>query len=321
MRILLVGEDREGTLLRSLEEGFRDLKHAVTVVDPARATTTLVDSRGLGSRIRRMLSAKHAGDCLVEAVEQLRPEATLIVKGRGIDSASVAQARQISPVAIYYPDNPRWRRTDSRDALARLAEADLAVVWSDRIRSFLAPLCRRAAAVPFGYDHRWFPLTDPRMPRTGVVFVGTWHPRRERHLRALRGLPVTVVGTGWAQRQDVQASPPVYGSRAGLVLQRAAVGLNVLHPHNAGAHNMRTRELAASGALQLTDPGTDGTPLRDGDGCRWFHSPAHLRELVEHYLGRAHEAQELARRAQELVGHETYQLRAQQLAALLGEVG
>jgi spore maturation protein CgeB len=101
-----------------------------------------------------------------------------------------------------------------------------------------------------------------------------------------------------------------------LVLQKAAIGINLFRPHNAGAHNMRTREVAASGALQLTDPGTDGTPLRDGDGCRWFYSPDHLRELVEHYLARPDEARNIARRAQDLVGHETYRHRAKQFADL-----
>jgi spore maturation protein CgeB len=175
--------------------------------------------------------------------------------------------------------------------------------------------------VPFGYDERWFPLTDPATPRSAVVFIGTWHPRRERYLRALKGLPTTIVGLGWDRTKELKGAPPTYGGNAGSLLQRAAIGINILHPHNAGAHNMRTRELAASGALQLTDPGTDGTPLRDGDGCRWFQSPEHLRELAEHYLARPVAAQDIARRAQELVGHETYRHRAKQLADLFGQLG
>jgi spore maturation protein CgeB len=172
--------------------------------------------------------------------------------------------------------------------------------------------------IPFGYDDQWFPLTDPAIPRAGVAFVGTWHPRRERYLRALEGLHTTIVGSGWDRAKDLKAAAPVYGASAGSVLQRAAIGINILHPHNAGAHNMRTREVAASGALQLTDPGTDGTPLRDRDGCRWFQSPDHLRHLAEHYLAHPDEARVIARRAQHLVGHETYRRRAEQLADLFG---
>jgi spore maturation protein CgeB len=167
--------------------------------------------------------------------------------------------------------------------------------------------------IPFGYDERWFPLTDPLTSRAGLVFMGTWSPRRERYLRALEGLPLAIVGSGWEEAKDLKAAPATHGAGAGSILQRAAIAINIFQPHNAGAHNMRTREVAACGALQLTDPGTDGTPLRDGDGCRWFYSPDHMRQLAEHYLACPDEARTIARRAQELVGHETYRHRAQQL--------
>ena len=321
MRLLLIGEDREGALIRSFEDGLRRVGHEVTVVDPTPAFTARLDSRRLTSRLERKLRRQQVAGSFVEAVEQLRPTATLVIKGRGIDAPAIVRARRTSPVAVYYPDNPFWRSTDSAHALARLAEADLTLVWSDRIRDLLRRVCRRVATLPFGYDERWFPVTDPSSSRAGVAFVGTWHPRRERYLRALDGMATVVVGRGWERCRDLHAAPPAYGASAGALLQRASIGLNILHPHNAGAHNMRTRELAASGALQLTDPGTDGTPLRDGDGCRWFHSPDHLRELVECYLARPAEAQAIAKRAQELVGHDTYVLRARQLAELLNGSG
>jgi hypothetical protein len=238
---------------------------------------------------------------------------TLVIKGRGIDPESVLRSTKLTRVVIYYPDNPFWGFADTPDTLRRLEAADLAVVWSERIRDLLKPSCRRVAMIPFGYDDRWFPLTDPATPRAGVAFVGTWDARRERYLRALEGLPTKIVGNGWEGARGVRAVSAIHGANAGLLLQKAAIGVNIFRPHNAGAHNMRTREVAACGALQLTEPGTDGTPLRDGDGCRWFYSPEHLRELVEHYLARPDKARDIARRAQDLVGHETYRHRAKQL--------
>jgi spore maturation protein CgeB len=320
LRILLVSEDREGALVRSLEVGLRDLCHEVWVVDPAPHTTRTAHRRSITARASRLVTLRSSGARLVEAVKQLRPDVTLLVKGRGIGPEWVRRSKALSRVAIYYPDNPFWRAADTHDALPRLAMADLAVVWSSRIRDLLTPTCQRVAVVPFGYDEHWFPLTDPGTPRAGVAFVGTWNPRRERYLRALEGLPTTIVGSGWEGARSLRTAPSIHGPNAGSLLQRAAIGVNIYHPQNAGAHNMRTRELAASGALQLTDPGTDGTPLRDGDGCRWFHSPDHLRRLVEHYLARSDEARTIARRAQELVGHETYRHRAQQVADLFGRL-
>jgi hypothetical protein len=312
----LASEDTEGALVRSLEVGLRDLHHEVWVVDPAPEITRSASERSFSARLGRSLKARRIGPRFVEAVEQLSPDVTLVVKGRGIDPESVRRSATHTRVVIYYPDNPFWGFADTRDARKRLAAADLVVVWSERIRDLLAPMCHRTTTIPFGYDERWFPLTDPATPRAGLAFVGTWSARRERYLRALEGLPLTIVGSGWEEARDLNTAPAIHGAGAGSILQRAAIAINIFHPHNAGAHNMRTREAAASGALQLTDPGTDGPPLRDGAGCRWFYSREHLRQLAELYLARSEEAHDIARQAQDLVGHETYRHRAKQLADL-----
>lgn len=319
MKLLLVGEDRNGALLRSLDAGLRSLTD-LTVVDPARAVTMLVDRTSPVSRLRRRRRSLRVGECFLEAVEQLRPDVTLVVKGRGIGPDTISRARSFTRVVIYYPDNPYWGVADTPHALERLAAADMAIVWSERLRDLLRPGCRSVEMLPFGYDDEWFPLTTPNRPRTGIAFVGTWSLRRERHLRALDGLPLTVIGSGWQRARDLRTTPPVYGARAGEILQSAAIGVNVFHPHNSGAHNMRTREIAASGALQLTDPGVDGTPMRDGDGCRWFRSPAHLRELAEQYLACPDDAHAIAERAQELVGGDTYRRRSAELVDLFDRV-
>lgn len=310
-----MGEDRRGALLRSFAAGLRAFAD-VTIVDPAYAVTDLVDRTSPISRLRRWRRTQHVGECFLEAVEQLRPDVTLVVKGRGIDPGTITRATSLTRVVIYYPDNPFWRVSDTPNALERLAAADMAVVWSTRLRDQLQLRCLRPEMLPFGYDDEWFPLAKPSRPRAGIAFVGTWSLRRERYLRALDGLPLTVVGSGWQRANGLRTTPPVYGTGAGEVLQNAIVSVNIFHPHNSGAHNMRTREIAASGALQLTDPGVDGTPLRDGVGCRWFRSPQHLRDLAEQYLACPDDAKRIAERAQELVGKDTYRRRAAELVEL-----
>lgn len=319
MKVLLVGEDRRGALLGSLATGLQPLTD-LTSVDPARAVTMLVDRTSPISRLRRRRMSLRVGECFLEAVEQIRPDLTLIIKGRGIDAETISRARSFSRIVIYYPDNPFWRFADTPRALGRLAAADMAVVWSARLRDLLRPVCPAVEMLPFGYDNDWFPLTPPGRNRAGIAFVGTWSLRRERYLSALEGLPLTLIGSGWQRAKSLRAAPPVYGAAVGEVLQNAAIGVNIFHPHNSGAHNMRTREVAASGALQLTDPGTDGTPLRDGLGCRWFRSPAHLRELAEQYLARPDDASALAEQAQDLVGGDTYQQRAVEMVELFDRV-
>ncbi|MDQ6946118.1 MAG: glycosyltransferase [Actinomycetota bacterium] len=174
--------------------------------------------------------------------------------------------------------------------------------------------------LPFGYDERWFPLTLPTGPkRQGVAFLGTWSPRRERYLSALQGLPLIVRGTGW-ERSKMTSGPPLTEGDAGAILRRSCIGVNLLHPQNVGSHNMRTREIAASGALELTDPGTDGTQLRPGESCVWFKTPEELRDRAIWFLDRPADAQRIAARAQDLIAPDTYVHRGEAIGRLIAEV-
>jgi spore maturation protein CgeB len=83
---------------------------------------------------------------------------------------------------------------------------------------------------------------------------------------------------------------------------------------------MRTREITATGAVQLTNPGTDGTPLRAPESCVWFESPQELRALAEHYLSHPDEAAVIADHAQQLTRGDTYLERGRTLARWLAEL-
>jgi glycosyl transferase family 1 len=320
VNLLLVGEDRDGALLRSFEYALQG-KCAVTVVDPMAGATASLDHSSLAAKLRRRLVARSVPARFLEAVEQFTPDVTLVVKGRGIDDRSIAAARRHTRAVIYYPDNPFWGFGDTAGALGRLSAADTVLIWSHRLRDRLLSTCARVETLAFGYDSRWFPLTAPDTPRSGVAFVGTWSLKRERYLEALRGLDLTVIGSGWSGSPIGGARAATYGTSAGAILRSAALGVNLLHPHNAGAHNMRTREIASCGALQLTDPGIDGTPLRDSDGCRWIRSPEHLRELADWYLERPEEARAIARRGQELIADDSYDRRGTEMLRILESVG
>jgi spore maturation protein CgeB len=317
MTLLLVGETGAGALLQSLAPGLR-LGGEVVVMDtagPGRGGRA-----GLAARVRRRRDLGSAGARVVEAVHQLKPDVVLLVKGRGLDADAIAAAQRAgAAVACYYPDNPWWSRQQEPRVFDRLRACDLAITFSVRQAARLQEGGTRAAVLPFGYDPRWYPLADPAAAREDVVFLGTWSRRRQRYLAALTSLPVRLVvrGTGWERQREVPAGPPVYEQRAGALLARARVGVNLLHPQGAGGHNMRTREITASGALQLTDPGTDGSPLRDGESCRWFTDPDDLRRQVLEAIGDPAGAVEVAAAGQAVTREDTYVQRGVELRLLL----
>lgn len=321
MRLMLFGELGPGALACSLEPGL-SAEATVVCTDPylqetaGPSSVVVRTARRVGARLR----VARAGATLLEAVDQLGPDAVLVVKGRGLDADSIERVRcQGLRVALYYPDNPAWAFSDTSGVLGRLAACDLTVVWSERLAARLERVGVRARVLPFGYDHRWWGPASPGGDRHGLVFLGQWSPRRERFLDALHGLPLTVRGLGW-EHTRIPAGPPVLGPRAGALLAGATIGVNLLHFANAGAHNMRTREITAAGALQLTNPGTDGTPLRSPESCVWFESPHELRALAEHYVSHPDEAATIARAGHELTRGDTYFERGRTLARWVAEL-
>lgn len=317
MKVVLAGETGSGAMLQSLAPGLREGAEVV-VVDTT--GPNIKGARGFVGRVRRKVDQRRAGVRLVEAVSQLRPDVVLLVKGRGIDHTSIAAAQEAgAQVACYYPDNPRWTRQQEPGVLDRLKACDLVITFSERQAEGLRQVGARTAVVPFGYDPRWYPVTKPSAERNEVVFLGTWSRRRQRYLAALTDLPIRLVvrGTGWDCQQEVVAGPPVYEDAAGELLSRALVGINLLHPQNAGAHNMRTREITACGALQLTDIGTDGTPLRDGASCGWFDGPKDLRRKIIDAFESPAEAARVAEVGQDLTVADTYHRRGVQIGYML----
>ncbi len=290
-----------------------------TVVNPQASTTQHLADGGVVGVIRRRVGARRTGARVIEAVRQLQPDVVLLIKGRCIGADDIREMQSLgTAVACWYPDNPRWAGADP-GAFDRLAQCDLPILFSHRQAADLASESDRVAVLPFGYNPAWFALTDPDAERTGIAFLGTWSPRRERFMAALEGLPLAIAGTGWRSNSALAGvGDPIVEARAGQVLASAAIGVNLLHPQCEDAHNMRTREICAAGALQVTDPGTDGTPLRHGESCLWFNSPDDLRSVVERALADDQRRREIARAGQGAIAGDTYEQRGEELARLLG---
>ena len=161
MKLLLFGELGPGALARSFEPGLA-MEATVVASDPYRSESgpPRTAAARLGRRLNYRARVAHAGATLVETVEQLRPDAVLVVKGRGIDAGSITRVRGLGvPVALYYPDNPAWAFTDTRSARERLVASTLAVVWSERLArpargGRRAPGCSRSGTTHAGGGRR-----------------------------------------------------------------------------------------------------------------------------------------------------------------------
>lgn len=314
LKVLLVGDGTPASSALALRAGASAVAE-VTFVDVARLG--LLDGLSPIPSLRVRRGARRAGARLIEAVGHLDPDVVMLVEGRGLDAATLHEVRALgTPVSVYFPDNPCWRNGDRVNPLARLRAADQVAVPCKRFVGLLDEQIARTDIVPLGYDPDRFPLTVPGGTRYGLAFVGGHTRRRERFLASLEGLPLVVHGRGWEQSK-LAPHVAAAGVTEAEVLQAAAIAVNLLHPRHASGHNHQTREIAASGALQLTEPGTDGTPLRDGESCVWFRTPEGLRKSADLLMAERAAGVEIAATAQALIAPDTWIAHALALMAMV----
>ncbi|MGB9183728.1 MAG: glycosyltransferase [Solirubrobacteraceae bacterium] len=326
MRITVVAPAGEGQLGPSLVSGFLAQGHDTSLVDAPRLTS----GHGVYVRARRLHVAGPllglAGGNLVERVAQQRPDLVVVVKGRFVSAQTVRRLRRATGAVLvnWCPDDPLYPAFREAGWLQSLREFDVVAIWSQALCGRLRAEGIRCLAVPFGYDPIWYADDPPEPRRWDVVFVGQWSPEREAHIRALQDLAVGVTGSGWeaAARRSHLAATVIpgrfFGREAASLYRSAAVGLNILHPQNAGTHNMRTWELPATATPMVATDSREHRTIFVNGGALLANGPTAMRAAVAEILTGPVNPRELGLAGRAAVAGGTY---AERTATLLREIG
>jgi hypothetical protein len=243
---------------------------------------------GLARRLGAEAAPSHlAAGRWVRRESVRRADAVIVVKGRFVPENVVERLRRGGAAVInYFPDNPLYPDFYETALIKSLRAYDLVCVWSEPLAQKLRALSIRARMLPFGYDPGLYSTGDPAIEcRWDVSFVGQWSEIREQHVKALDGVRVAVAGSGWERAGQLPVGCSVlegtwFGRRAADVYRQSRVGLNILHPQNAGAHNMRTWELPATGTAAVMTDSAFHRDLFGADGARLFNGADELRTHV-----------------------------------------
>lgn len=328
MRVALLTPEGEGQLGVSFASALSREGHDAHVVAAGALTggsRELILARRL--KLDRRLSAALRRP-IDRRLARLSPEATIVVKGRFLSSGDVEALRRASGglVVNYFPDNPFYPEFYERAVIEALASYDSIFIWSRHLVERLRHKgMRRTVYLPFGYDDELYhPCKGDERRDWDVGFVGQWSALRERHVRSLAGLRVVVAGPGWAGRlgPDVAnwctvLSGTPHGRQAAGVYRRSKVGLNILHPQNANAHNMRTWELPATGTAAAMTASECHADLFGAAGVVTFEGPGDVREAVESLLGSESARQAVAAAGEAAVRPATYRARMKKLVGSL----
>lgn len=296
MRILIVGSAHVAALEQTYHRYFVQWGAESEVFD-ARQPAGWIHSlpkKGVNA-LRRFFPAMGLGAVnalLLEKVRQWQPEVVWVFKGMEILPSTLKRLRdQVPLLASYNPDHPfQYTGPGSGNALMtrslRLYHAHLTYqeAIAERLR---AETGLPVACVPFGFDldePTWEAIHD--LPETGRVgFVGSADADRAEAVRTLlqAGLPVDVYGNGWNKflnlTSGLQVFGPVYGADFWAKMRVYRVQLNLLRPHNAGSHNMRSFDVPGAGGIQLAPESAEHRLFFDPETELFlFSSP---REMVE----------------------------------------
>lgn len=271
MKILIVGSASPWALEQSYAAAFRQMGHEVAivpVVDRALALARKNPAMRLMTRLAWQRLWRPLGRAMVEEARRWQPDVVWVFRGMEVAPEHLEAVRQPGRLLVNFnPDHPfRYGPATGNEWIVRsLPLYDLHFAWH---REVVARLQRQGLDVvylPFGYDdlHWLAPLpasAEAEVPR--IAFAGTLDTRRHALIGTLAraGLPVDVFAErrpGHPAHPNIRYLPPVYGAEYARVATRYRVALNIFRPWNEGAHNMRSFELAAAGAVQLAPDSPD----------------------------------------------------------------
>lgn len=339
MNILLVGYDTPGALEGYCTSALKRLGCPVQLFDLA---TEYARHRRLATvpvvgAIEKRRLLKRTNDRLLTTIRASHPDVVLAFKGMEVLPDTLEMIRQMNnrPLLINWnPDNPfdSAPSNSSPDLLNGISLYDVYFIWD---RDLFGPLrevgARQVEYLPFGYDPAaHFPVELAPAERdqlaSDVCFVGGYTRQRADLLAQLMHHRVGIWGPNW---EHLPTGHPVenalrggftHGVRMSRVFSAAGVVMNFVRPQNKQAHNMRTFETPATGALMVSTRTRDQLRwLPEDEAAAYFESPRKMVETVDAYLSEDERRRQVAAEGtrQIMAGKHTYDDRMRQVVATI----
>lgn len=310
--ILIVGEFLHDRLGASYERAFTKLGYSVIRFDMPMEIKNLlwIVRNRLGRRLfknsmffRRIFSRK-LNHSLINSTENALVRKVLIFNGEWVMPETIRVIKQRGcSVIIFHADNPLRPHYNNRPETLDIAkEADIYLVWSERLVNILRGIGIDARFHPFGWD----PEACPRVEDTfqvsswkGISFIGGWDKNREKFLNKLgERFPLRIYGPKyWATRTKSNSksrtcwqgfAPSLVESAT--IIRESAICINILRDQHKinGEYDgviMRHFEVPGAGGFLLSTRSGVATRLfPEGISGAYFSSLTECIVECEKYL-------------------------------------
>lgn len=337
MKVLLIGEDKKGSMAWFVKRAFEEMNIEVSLFDHRRRVLNtpwkkaIFEGRKFRPRLFRrdlldyLPYMKKAGEDLIRVVKKLNPDFVLVTKGETLQRELVRNLREESKMGIvnWFPDNPFYDPL----VMESLDEYTLFFVKDPYIVEEIKKLgATNVLYLPFACDpeiHKALNLNPEEISYYGskLSFVGSLYPYRVKILEAFSNCNLKIWGSRWERispRSPLLSKhqrKEVIGWEQAAVFNASFINLNIHHPNDIYGVNMRVFDIAGSGGFQLVDykKGIERV-FSPRNEIVTYRSLEELKELVNHFLENAEERKTIAKKAQERAHREhTYILRVQEI--------
>lgn len=222
MKILFLGDIREGHTSRMRMDALRRLGHHVEGVDTVSPWTRapwLV--RQLSTRTETGLIIRHINSTAISASRLFKPRLVWCEKQEYLSPETIAELKKDGAFVTHYTPDPYfsldWKQT--RHMNAAMCHFDALFYCKAYEEAEYRALDLPVYFLPLGYcDQTHVPSPASNSHKATFGFIGGWEPRRQRLLSELAAFsPPEIWGVYW----DIALSPG-YDLRKHLILKRLA---------------------------------------------------------------------------------------------------
>ncbi len=180
---------------------------------------------------------------------EITPKTILWIKNKGIK------------IYNYNPDHPfifSGRGSGNPNVTKSINLYDNYFSYTDDAVKDLIKLGVKSQKIPFGFDSNGFAFRELAKENEVIkaCFLGNADKFRIDFLEqiAQKGVKIDVYGENWSSiklHENISTFGPKYGAEFWKILQKYALQLNLLRPHNLDSHNMRSFDIPGSGGIML----------------------------------------------------------------------
>jgi spore maturation protein CgeB len=195
-------------------------------------------------------------------VLDFKPRTVLVFKGMEIHPRTLKWIKSYGIQLLNYnPDSPfifSGRGSGNKNVTNSINLFDCYFTYDKAINEELVKRSIKSVIIPFAFDSSGFNYKDleEKDEVLKLCFLGNADKFRIDFLQQLakRGVKIHLYGENWSAirlHENICTYGPRYGLEFWTILNKYAIQLNLLRPHNLDSHNMRSFDVPGSGGIML----------------------------------------------------------------------